>query len=136
MTSNLEDSAQLGHRLAVFIDPDVHAWIFLVGVNNERGALAPALVAAGRLPRLQHRDQPFRQVERRLVEESLRHRLDRRLADQHVALHSIVGSGEVAEPCGALRPAPRRAAAGVSATGGTLIAWLVTIICMVLLNNC
>ena len=69
MTSNLEDSAQLGHRLAVFIDPDVHAWIFLVGVNNERGALAPALVAAGRLPRLQHRDQPLRQVERRLVEE-------------------------------------------------------------------
>ncbi len=51
---------ELGERLRVIVDPQIEIGPIFFAVDEDRRRLPAALVAAGRLARLERRDQPAR----------------------------------------------------------------------------
>ena len=102
---------KLGERIGVVVDAQVEIGPLLLAVDQQRGRLLAALVAARGLARLQRGDQPARERQRGVRRVGLRGLGDHRGTGQHVAGDREVLAGRVAAPVDAGLAGVRRDAA-------------------------
>src|SRR5258706_1159434 len=97
------EAPELGGRLRMIVDAQAQLGVLLGRMDEERGRLLAALVAAGGLARFQRRDEAFSERFPGLLI-SARGFPDDALVGEHVACHRIAIARERAAPVDALLP--------------------------------
>jgi hypothetical protein len=109
MAGDLEDAPELRDRISMLVHAQTEIWVAFGFIDQKRCRLAAAFVSAGPLTSFEYGDKTLGQAQRFGSGEGFSHGCDGRLADQHVSLNCIAGSGQMTEPGGARRTTPRRA---------------------------